>query len=134
MASFTDLDGLALTLIAQQLPLASATALATTCRYFHGVLAAKENVAFWKKVAGEVWGVVGVDSPGAVPRLPGGSGAGEEASSWKQSCTELLASQRLTISTIQLSVEQQRQARRGGQQPQPHRLQRRPARSKQPAK
>jgi len=88
MASITDLDGLALTLIAESLPVASVAALATTCCYFHTVLAADENVAFWKRVAGEVWGVVGVDAPGAVPRLPGGAGAGEKADSWRATCVE----------------------------------------------
>ena len=85
MATLIDLDGLALTTIAKSLPLASVAALAATCRHFHSVLADDVNDAFWKRVACEVWGVV-VDSPGALPRLPGGAGAGAEAGSWKETC------------------------------------------------
>ena len=94
MASITDLDGLALTLIAESLPprgLVSIAALATTSLLLpHRCVRRRrdENVAFWKRVAGEVWGVVGVDAPGAVPRLPGGAGAGEKADSWRATCVE----------------------------------------------
>ena len=87
MASMIDLDGLALSKIAENLPLKAVVALASVCRHFHSVLAdEEENVGFWKRVASEVWGVVGVDDPDARPRLPGGAGAGAEASSWKETC------------------------------------------------
>lgn len=86
MASFNDLDGLALTRIAQNLPLASVVSLAATCRNCRAVLGDEENVSFWKRVASEVWGVVGVDAPGAIPRIPGGAGAGVPAESWKETC------------------------------------------------
>lgn len=63
----------------------SVVALAAACRSFRSVLA-DDAVGFWKRIASEVWGVVGVDAPGAQPRIPGGAGAGAPASSWKESC------------------------------------------------
>jgi len=103
MPSLHDLDGLALSLVAEHLPLQSVVVLASMCRHFYSSLAGTsddgdgddgdgagagdraENPAFWRRIAGEVWGVQ-VDAPAAVPHLPGGAGAGLPARSWRETC------------------------------------------------